>query len=88
MFHLPTLNHPARALIDVEHVAKVLHPDNRGSTPPVWLARKSAEAVFNSNPAARRVAMIVCRYDTGEYWLVSFGRKGGWKKVWNFGTGA
>lgn len=87
-FALPTADHAARALIDVRHVAQILHPDNRAKVPAVFQARTQAERYFAAEPAARRVAFIVCRYDSGEYWLVTFGRKGGWRKEWNFGKGA
>jgi hypothetical protein len=86
-YPLPTADHPARELIDVAHVAEVLHPDNAHKLPAIWQARRSALEFFAAEPAARRLAVIVVRADTDEKWLVTFGRKGGWRKEWNFGTG-
>lgn len=87
MFHLPTVNHPARALIDVAHVAEVLAPANAAKLLSTLQARKAAERYFEAEPAARRVVYIVLRADNDQRWLISFGRRGGWKKEWNFGNG-
>lgn len=87
MFHLPTANHPARALIDIAHVAEVLAPQNVLKLLTTWQARKVAERTFEGNSTVKRVALIVIRADNDERWLISFGRRGGWRKEWNFGTG-
>lgn len=87
MFHLPTTNHSARQLIDVAHIAEILNPANAIKLLPLWKARGIAMQTFASQPAARRVALVIVRADTDEKWLVTFGRRGGWRKEWNFGTG-
>ena len=87
MFHLPTINHPARALIDVAHVAEVLAPQNVAKLLSTLQARKAAERAFEADKAVRRVCFIVLRADSDERWLISFGPRGGWRKEWNFGTG-
>lgn len=87
MFHLPTTNHPARQLIDVAHIAQILNPANADKLLPIWKARNVALATLETSPAASRVSIVIVCADTDEKWLVSFGRKGGWRKEWNFGTG-
>lgn len=87
MFHLPTTSHPARQLIDLARVAEILNPANADKLLPIWKARGIALRTFEATPAARRVALVIVRADTDEKWLVTFGRKGGWRKEWNFGTG-
>jgi hypothetical protein len=90
MFHLPTVDHPARELMgDVADVAAILHPSNVAKLPVIWQARKIAERTFASDTtgAMSRVNVIVIRADSDERWLVSFGPRGGWRKEWNFGNG-
>lgn len=88
MFRLPTADHPARALMgEASAVAETLNPARAAELPAVWQARKSAEAAFAADSAIRRICYIVMRADTGERWLISFGRRGGWRKEWNFGAG-
>lgn len=88
MFHLPTANHPARELLgDMQHVAEVLNPKNAAALLTILQARRLALATLAETPAARRVNYIIIRADSDERWLVSFGRRGGWRKEWNFGTG-
>jgi hypothetical protein len=89
VFHLPTADHPARELIDVAHVAEVLAPQNAINLLTTFQARKSAERAFEADTAkvVKRVCYIVLRADNDERWLISFGRRGGWRKEWNFGTG-
>lgn len=87
MFHIPTTGHPARELFDMQTAVDILHPGNRDKLLAIWQARNSAMAYFAAEKAARRIAYIVVRADTDERWLVSFGRRGGWRKEWNFGTG-
>ena len=87
MFHLPPQDHKARELIDVGSLAEVLNPVNVAKLLPVYQARSQALKAFEADKAMKRIVMVVIRYDTAERWLVSFGRKGGWKKEWNFGNG-
>lgn len=87
MFRLPTTNHPARKLIDLASIAELLAPENVGRLMPVWQARNRATEAFASDKATRRIAYVILRADTDERWLVTFGRRGGWRKEWNFGTG-
>ena len=87
MFRLPTTDHPARKLIDIASIAEILAPQNVGKLMPIWHARKRAMEAFDADKAIRRVAYVIVRADSDERWLVTFGRRGGWRKEWNFGTG-
>lgn len=88
MFRLPPTGHPAReAMGELAHVAAVLHPANVGKLPPVWKARREALEFFAHAPAAKAVHTIIIRAETAERWLIRVGRRGGWRKVWNFGAG-
>ena len=87
MFRLPTANHPARNLIDLASIAELLAPENVGKLLPIWQARRRALEAFASDTAIRRIAHLIIRADSDERWLVTFGRRGGWRKEWNFGTG-
>lgn len=89
-FKIPPEGHQARELMgDFCHLVELLAPANAHRLEPVWKARGKAFAMFaeDTTKAMRRVAMVILRYDTDERWLVTFGRKGGWRKEWNFGTG-
>lgn len=87
-FRLPPADHPAReAMGDLSHVAEVLNPANVAKLNPVWKARRDALAAMEANPAIHRVNAIIIRADSDERWLISIGRRGGWRKLWNFGTG-
>jgi hypothetical protein len=87
MFRLPPTDHPARQLVDVAALAVTLDPANAMQLPAVWQARREAEPSLAAAPAAHRVCVVVLRADTGDRWLVRFGRRGGWRKEWNFGNG-
>lgn len=87
-FAIPSMGHPARELMGgMAALAEVLAPVNAGKLPPIWLARKRALEFLEAEPAAKRVNSVIVRADTDERWLVSFGKRGGWRKEWNFGTG-
>jgi len=87
-FRLPTLNHPAREAVgDIAALAVTLDPANAGRLPTLQQARRNALALLAATPAASRVNSVVLRLENDERHLISFGPKGGWRKVWNFGTG-
>ena len=89
-YRLPTIGHPARELMgDIAHVAEVLNPVNVGKLLSTMQARKAAERMFEADTtkAMKRICLIIIRADTDERWLISFGRRGGWRKEWNFGNG-
>lgn len=86
-FPLPTLGTPAReAMGDIAHVAQVLDPANVRLLPDFAEAVRSARKTLDACSMARRVNVICIRGDD-ERWLISVGRRGGWKRLWNFGTG-
>jgi len=86
-YKMPPEGHKARALMgDLAHVAEVLDPANIKKLESFPLARRAANKFFEENPAARAIVKIVMRCDD-ERWLVSYGPRGGWKKLWNFGKG-
>lgn len=86
-FPLPPASSPARELIDLASIAEILAPANVAKLQPIWQARKGALAMIEADSAIKRVAMVIVRADSDERWLVTFGRRGGWRKMWNFGTG-
>lgn len=89
-FLLPPANHPARELMgDVASLAETLNPANLAQLPAIWQARKSALRMFEADTtrAMRRIAVVILRADSDERWLVTFGRRGGWRKEWSFGSG-
>ena len=87
MFHLPAANHPTReALGDIAHVAELLAPANAGKLPDFAEAVRAGRRTIEANPAASRVN-IICMRANDERWLISVGKRGGWRKLWNFGTG-
>lgn len=84
MLHLPSSNSPLRSLFDVAELAVMASPENRQKMPTFRDARLKAPVFFTAEPAARELYAIVVRAD-GQLWLVRFGRRGGWRRVWNFG---
>lgn len=89
-FRLPPVAHPAReAMGDLASLAVTLDPANSAKLLSTLEARRAAERRFDGDTfnAIRRVCFVVLRADSDERWLISFGRRGGWKKLWNFGNG-
>jgi hypothetical protein len=72
---------------DLATVVETLNPANASKLPVTWEARRNAIAFLGANPVASRVNVIVLRADSDERWLISIGRRGGWRKLWNFGNG-
>lgn len=86
-FSLPLAGSAAReALGDLASVAVILDPANVGKLPDFRAAVCAARRTLEAEPLARRVNVICLRADD-ERWLVSVGRRGGWRKLWNFGRG-
>jgi plasmid stabilization system protein ParE len=86
-FRIPTTDHPARdAMGDLAHIAEVLDRRNVERLPDFAEAIRSARRTIAATPAARAVNIICLRADD-ERWLISVGPRGGWRRVWNFGTG-
>lgn len=84
MLHLPSSTSPLRSLFDVAELAVNAAPGNRQNMPTFRDARLKAPAFFADEPAAQSLHAVVARAD-GQLWLVRFGRKGGWRRLWNFG---
>lgn len=86
-FALPTIGHPAReAMGDIAHVVECLDRRNVERLPDFAEAIRSARKTLAGCSAARSVNIICLRGDD-ERWLISVGPRGGWKRLWNFGTG-
>jgi hypothetical protein len=84
-YALPPTDHAARTLMgDVSTIAEILHPANVGKLLTTTQARLNAAASFEASPAASRITYVIIRADD-ERWLVSFGRRGGMRREWNFG---
>jgi hypothetical protein len=85
-FSLPLAGTAAReALGDLVHVAEVLHPANVGRLPDFREAIANGRRTIAGSDASH--VYVICLRGDDERWLISVGRRGGWKKVWNFGTG-
>jgi hypothetical protein len=81
---LPPLGHPARDLFDIADLVAI----TLGERPvpyQIHAMRCAARRVFEASPAANRVAFIRLRSDDDQLELISFGRRGGWKRHWVFG---
>lgn len=83
---LPPAGTEAREMMgDLAHVAEVLHPANFHRLvcfrEALIQGRRTA-----AEPGVKRVNLICLRHDD-ERWLISVGKRGGWRKVWNFGKG-
>lgn len=87
MFNIPVQGSKAREMIDVGSLVEMLNPKNAALLMPTWLAVKKSREVFANDKAVKRICYVVLRADTDERWLISVGRRGGWKKEWNFGNG-
>lgn len=89
-FRIPTAaaNPEAReAMGDIAAVAEILDPRNVARLPATFEAVAMAKRTLAGVSAASRVNVIVLRGDTDERWLISVGPRGGWRKLWNFGSG-
>ncbi len=86
MIRLPLPSHPARAIIDesINEIVEICDPKNRSRWVMFNDARYSAARTFKSDPAIKSV-QSVCLWANDELWLVRFGPRGGYKKIWNFG---
>lgn len=86
-FSLPLAGSFAReAMGDLAHVVEILNPANVSRLPSFREALASGRRTAVSLPAGSRVS-VICIRGNDERWLISVGRNGGWKKLWNFGTG-
>lgn len=86
-YSIPSSGTAAReAMGDIAHVAEILAPANVERLPDFRAAICAARRTLENCNAASRVTVICIRADD-ERWLISVGRRGGWKKVWNFGNG-
>ena len=92
MFKLPASGSKARELLgkDLSHVAEILAPENRGKLLGFGRALLSARRTIASDPAIKRVVLVClgnCNLPEqyGRVVLISVGRRGGWKKEWDFG---
>jgi hypothetical protein len=85
-FRLPLTGTAAReAMGDLAHVAEVLNPANLHRLVDFSSALRNARRNF---PAGAKAVNVIClRSQNDERWLISVGPRGGWKKIWNFGTG-
>lgn len=84
-FALPTSSSPLRQWFDVAELAVMLAPENRQSLPTFRQSLKSAKSFFAAEPTAKALHCVTVRAD-GEVCLVRVGPRGGWRKLWTFGT--
>ena len=82
---LPPSSSPIRQLFEVSDLAKLASVEERAKLPTHPQAVLAARRVFESETAAKAVHILVHR-STGELWLERFGPRGGWTRVWNFGS--
>lgn len=84
-FPLPLPGTSAReACGDMAHLVEILDPRNVAKLPDFRGAISSSRKSF---PAGAKSVNIVCLRANDERWLISIGPRGGWKFLWNFGTG-
>lgn len=84
-FALPPMTHPAReAMGDLATVAEILNPANLGRLREFSRALSETRAHF---PKGAKSVNVICLRADDERWLIAVGPRGGWKKLWNFGTG-
>ncbi len=86
MFRLPNPSSPLRQLFDIGRLAVIAAPENRATMLPRYAqAVFSAKQWLTAEKAARSLHLIAIRPD-GELWLVRVGKRGGVKRLWNFGV--
>ena len=84
-FSLPLPGTLAReACGDMAALVEILDPRNVRKLPDF---REALCAARKSFPAGAKSVNIVCLRADDERWLISVGPRGGWKRLWNFGTG-
>lgn len=78
MLHLPPASSPLRSLFAVADLVEWRRlPSFRQSV-------ASARRMFETDSAIREVFFLTIRAN-GEIWLVAFGPRGGWSRLFNFG---
>lgn len=86
-FKLPLPDTEAReAMGDIETLAVMLDPANVAKLPTLRQAIAQGRVFLANESAAKAVHYVVLRADDERH-LIRVGRRGGWRKVWNFGTG-
>lgn len=86
-FSLPLPGSDAReAMGDLAHAADVLNPANLDKLPTLREALAMGKRTLAGAPAAKTVNVIVIRANDERH-LISVGRRGGWRTIWNFGKG-
>lgn len=81
---LPPLGHPARDLFDVQTLVNIATGVEPVRT-HIYELRNLAFRTFDAVPAAKRVAFIRLNPSDDMLELVTFGRRGGWRREWTFG---
>lgn len=84
MHALPPVDHKAREMFAVEDLVAIATGERPVPTCIVAM-RRSAFGTFASSSAALRVAFIRLNPSSDELELVTFGRRGGWRREWTFG---
>jgi hypothetical protein len=81
---LPPVGHKARELFTVEDLVAIATGERTVPTCIVAM-RRSALGTFQSCAAAERIAFIRLNPSSDNLELVTFGRRGGWRREWTFG---
>lgn len=82
MLNLPTADSPLREVFDVEELAKL----RRVEIPMYRDALADAQRTIQGDKAIRAVHFIATSVVDGNVYLVRVGKRGGIKKLWNFGA--
>lgn len=86
-FKLPLPDTEAReAMGDIETLAVMLDPANVAKLPTLRQALNQGRNFMARSPEVKAVHYVILRADDERH-LIRVGRRGGWRKVWNFGTG-
>jgi hypothetical protein len=83
-FIIPPQGHEARELAPIHELAEKFHPANIGR---LWGFQEALRETRKNFPRGARSVALVCLRADDERWLISVGPRGGWRKVWNYGTG-
>jgi hypothetical protein len=86
-FPLPPADHIAREHYDLATLAEQLDPANVARLPDFRAAVANARRSIDASNGAISGMTVVCLRGDDERWLVHVGPRGGWRKLWNFGTG-
>lgn len=87
-FRIPSEGSEARDYIggDLSHIVSILDPANLPQLPTLDNAIRTGRRIIE-DAKVQRVGVVCLNQANDERWLITVGRRGGWRKLWNFGNG-